>query len=426
VALWAALVTGPAHAAFASAALDKANSTIMMAPALADPARPAPPSNVTACDRPNDDGGAIVVSWTPSPDDNVESGSVTGYVIYRAVAQEGPFQELGLAEAGSSHFIDTDARTGMSYFYQVAAVAGHLLSEPLPTAAASSAPQWLNWERWNLLLIGLLLVGAITYGIRTSRRPPLTAVAAPQGKTAAALPSTLRPLPGLEALDAAINKAAEVDRPVLFVLGSEDLNDIQTLAGLSVLEQVARRTAQQNAPLQVPHFHSLVMTAADDVLQRGYLAAGWPERYDRDANYYVSDEQFGFVAGVSGMMARQKPAACFYFGSFYAESLALAEMGQTIGAVQIAGTGQGSQLPFLLTACDHVLIGEELFAAAAYLSGDPRQLGCLRGQDLGKLLAVGAIGAGCLLATLTALAPSTTLNRITEALMSVFRTGQGG
>jgi hypothetical protein len=86
-------------------------------------------------------------------------------------------------------------------------------------------------------------------------------------------------------------------------------------------------------------------------------------------------------------MVREKPAACFYMGAFYAESLIFAETANTIGAIQIAGTAMPSQLPFFVAACDYVLIGEEFFAASAYLSGEPQQLGSLKGQDVGKFIA---------------------------------------
>ena len=66
-------------------------------------------------------------------------------------------------------------------------------------------------------------------------------------------------------------------------------------------------------------------------------------------------------------MLRDKPAAVFYQGKFYAESLILAETRNSIGAIQIAGTGSSSQILFV-TACDYTLIGEEFYAASAYLS----------------------------------------------------------
>ena len=103
---------------------------------------------------------------------------------------------------------------------------------------------------------------------------------------------------------------------------------------------------------------------------------------------YVTDEQFGYVAAVDGIMVREKPATCFYLGAFFAESLIMAETGHSIEAIQIAGTAMPAQLPFFVAACDYTLIGEELFAASAYLSHEPRQLGSLKGQDVGKVIAM--------------------------------------
>nr|HDM59346.1 hypothetical protein [Bacillota bacterium] len=112
---------------------------------------------------------------------------------------------------------------------------------------------------------------------------------------------------------------------------------------------------------------------------------------------YITDDQFGFAAGVDGIMLREKPATIFFQGAFYAESLILAETGHSIGAIQIAGTAMTSQLPFFVTACDYTLIGEELFAAGAYLTEDPRLMGSLKGQDVAKGLAIAFIIVGAIL-----------------------------
>jgi hypothetical protein len=71
---------------------------------------------------------------------------------------------------------------------------------------------------------------------------------------------------------------------------------------------------------------------------------------------------------------------------FDAESLILAETGNSIGAIQIAGTGSPAQIPFFVTACDYTLIGEEFFTASAYLSNKPELVGSIKGQDIVKLL----------------------------------------
>ena len=141
------------------------------------------------------------------------------------------------------------------------------------------------------------------------------------------------------------------------------------------------------------------MATAREVVKQSYQAAGRPDLFRDDMVYYVTDEQFGYVAALDGFMLREKPAACFYLGAFFAESLVLAETGNSIGAIQVAGTAQPTQLPFFVAACDYTLIGEELFAASAYLSRDLRMLGSLRGQDVGKALAMASIVAGCLLMT---------------------------
>ncbi|MDD3144401.1 MAG: hypothetical protein PHG32_09490, partial [Candidatus Cloacimonetes bacterium] len=116
--------------------------------------------------------------------------------------------------------------------------------------------------------------------------------------------------------------------------------------------------------------------------------------YREDKVFYVTDDQFGFVAGVDGIMLREQPAANFFLGAFWAESLILTETGFGTGAIQTAGTGQPHQIPFFVVSCDYTLIGEELYAASAYISRDPQQLGSLKGHDFGKLLVILLVLAG--------------------------------
>ena len=59
-----------------------------------------------------------------------------------------------------------------------------------------------------------------------------------------------------------------------------------------------------------------------------------------------------------------------------------------IPAIQIAGTGSSSQIPFFVTACDYTLIGEEFYAASAYLSGSQEMFGSIKGQDYIKVICI--------------------------------------
>jgi hypothetical protein len=127
------------------------------------------------------------------------------------------------------------------------------------------------------------------------------------------------------------------------------------------------------------------------------MDAGRPDTYREDNIYFVSDSQFAYVAAVNGVMLRERPAAIFYMGYFYAESLILAETGNSTGAIQIAGTDAEHQLPFFIAACDYTLIGEELYAASAYLAREPLLLGSLKGQDWSKLAIMAAFVVGIIL-----------------------------
>ena len=196
----------------------------------------------------------------------------------------------------------------------------------------------------------------------------------------------LRTIPGLKALEEAVGRATEMGKSVLFVPGISDLDQVETITGLNILCHVAEHTAKYEASLNVPVSKSIVMEAARDICKESYLKSGRPDLYSDDMVHYISDEQFAYAAGVNGIMEREKPAACFYLGKFYAESLILAETGNSIGAIQIAGTGSMAQIPFFVTACDYTLIGEEFFTASAYLSKKPELLGSIKGQDIVKLM----------------------------------------
>ena len=84
-----------------------------------------------------------------------------------------------------------------------------------------------------------------------------------------------------------------------------------------------------------------------------------------DSVQFVSDRQFAFAAGVSGIILREQTAATFFMGEFYAESLIFAETANSIGAIQVASSTENTQTPFFIAACDYVLIGDEFYAGRA-------------------------------------------------------------
>ena len=201
----------------------------------------------------------------------------------------------------------------------------------------------------------------------------------------------LRPIPGLKAVEEAVGRSTEMGKPVLYVPGIMDMDQVETVAGVIVLGHVAKMTARYETSLNVPVSRSIVMKAAREVCHESYMLEGRPDLFHEDMVHYLTDDQFAYAAGVNGIMVREKPDACLYMGKFYAESLILAETGNSIGAIQIAGTASQAQIPFFVTACDYTLIGEEFFAASAYLSQKPELIGGVRGQDMVKVVVISVI-----------------------------------
>ncbi len=374
-------------------------AAFLPAAAQGQTAAPAPPSSVIAVDHDWDDGTRVDLSWTLSTSDS----ALQGYLIRKKAAEDAAFTRVEMVAPGANRFTVDDLTLGKPYLFQVTAVSKDLTESSPAVTSAPVAPtmQWFDGTRFWFLLILVLFCGSVMAFIAVARRGVTLKV---------------RKIAGLEAIDEAVGRATEMGRSCLFVPGIGDMNDMQTIAGMSILARVAKTAAEYNAKIEVPTSHSLVMTAGQETVQAAFLAAGRPDAYNADTIYYVTDEQFGYVAHIQGQMVREKPAACFYMGSFFAESLILAEAGNGIGAIQIAGTAQPAQLPFFVAACDYTLIGEEFFAASAYLSGEPGQIGSLKGQDVGKLIVAAGIIAGVIGETIVALTGSPAIRSMVDYL----------
>ena len=369
------------------------------------------PTSVEVADVAWDGGGFATISWE-IPSEHEAPCGLGGFILLAQAGEDGfwtplegfiTWEQIEAARIEPEDRLEVDANhvtvtvrdldASADYAFRVGVVASHLVEAPFaqpaawtePTATISPAVNWFNGQKSWVFIVGCVVCGFVLFFIRSARK----------GKQL-----FIRKMAGLDAVDEAIGRATEMGRPILYVPGIMDLDNVQTLAGLTILGHTSKMVAEYDTEINVPVARSLVLTAGREVIKQSYLEAGRPDAYNENMVHYLTDAQFGYVAGVNGIIVRDEPATCFYMGAFYAESLILAETGNAAGAIQIAGTAMPSQLPFFVAACDYTLIGEELFAASAYLSKDPKQLGSLKGQDMGKLIAMIAILLGSLMATL--------------------------
>jgi len=345
----------------------------------------SPVTNLKAVDTPNDAGKRIFLSWQKSADDGAGKDNVVGYQIFRSTQPEAGFSVIDSVSKGTELYTDKSVNDGVDYYYIVQATDGTNLSNPIKVGPVHSKGQWFHTGRINVLIVYILCVILVSIFIM-------------QGKRGKEIP--IRPIAGLEAIDEAIGRATEMGKPVLYSPGISNIDVVATIASMNILGSVATKVAEYGTPLIVPCRYPIVMTVAQEVVKESYLSAGHPEAYNEEDIPYVTESQFGYAASVDGIIVREKPAANLFLGRFAAESLILAETGSTVGAIQIAGTDSPIQLAFFIVACDYTLIGEELYAASAYLTKNPEILGSLKAQDWLKIIIVVLIILGGIFATL--------------------------
>jgi hypothetical protein len=382
---------------------------VLIVPAITFAQQPLqPPQDVRAIDTPSDAGGAITLVWSASSYDgpgaryeirmvngepNGTAGSNGAKVIADFPSDTHYMRDAKLpwwtrpADQHDHYYAlrsgkGIELKNGTTYLFTVSAVRGEQRADA-PIVQAIPEPNWVNWNSMNNLLV-VLLFGAVVVGsIYAARRREIF----------------LRRIPGLDAVDEAIGRATELGKPILFLTGAGDMSEPSTLAAAVILGRVSKRVASYETDLLVPHRDPIVMAVCQEITKQAYLEAGKPDIFKEDSNFFITTDQFSYTASVDGLMLRKQPAANFFMGSYFAEALLLTETGASTGAIQIAGTDSDHQLPFFVTTCDYTLIGEELYAASAYLSREPVQVGTLRGQDIGKGIVLGMIVIGTLLAT---------------------------
>ena len=339
--------------------------------AAAAPVGIAPATIASLKDTPYDGGTSIDITWKVSPTEILFPGTVIEYKIMRASSPAGDFSEAGSVPAGTTAFSDGGVEPNKPYRYRIDALSVSAMTSSDVSGPASGIMQWYS-GRTNVLVLVIFCCAAVLIYISIARRR--------KGQV------FVRRIPALDAFDEAIGRATEMGKSILYIPGGLDIDDPQTIASMNILSRVAEKVATYGSKMTIPCNRAMQMSMARETVKESYLRVGKPDDYKEENIRYLTDDQFGYVAGVDGIMMRERPAANFYLGAFYAESLILAETGFSTGAIQIAGTAMIDQLPFFVAACDYTLIGEELYAAGASLSQDPVQLGTIKGQDVAKAL----------------------------------------
>ena len=301
---------------------------VLASPALAEVPITAP-QEVRVFDTPNDGGESLTVQWAPMPWD---SPDIRYQILVGEASIIDPQKLTVISEFPSNSKYVKDVKTAwwtrmvektwhqamvksakgleikddQSYAVAVATIQA---DQRLFSAVQVATPEanWFNWNQLNNLIIGLSFGGLVFYAISYAKRHEIF----------------LRRIPGLDAVDEAIGRATELGKPILYLTGAHDLHDPSTIAAAVILGKVAKRAALYETELMVPHREPITMAVCQEITKQAYLEAGKPDLFKEDANFFITSDQFSYTAAVDGIMLRKKPAANFFMGHYFAESLLL-------------------------------------------------------------------------------------------------------
>jgi len=235
---------------------------------------------------------------------------------------------------------------------------------------------------WVLIILIALLFYWIFTSIRRARR----------GKT-----FYVRRIPGIDAIDNAVGRATEMGRPIVYTPGESGVQNMELYASLGILSYIADRAARLSvkliATVQRPETYPMV----EETIRESYRNAERLDEFRDEDVRFLSQHAAVHAMMTAGIIENEEAATAFFFGLFGYQSLLMTEPGARRGVIQIAGDTGVFQMPFFIASCDYVLIGEELFAASAYVSGDPTIKGSLVAQDRFKLVLLLLVLVGLLL-----------------------------
>lgn len=207
----------------------------------------------------------------------------------------------------------------------------------------------------------------------------------------------IRRVPGLDAIEEAVGRCAEMGRPVMASFGIGGFT-YWTLAGLAILSHVARLSARTGTRIIVPTGGGdqalIVRPVAEEIVKTAYVLEGHEDQYNPDDLPFLSGQQYAYTGGYVGIIQRVRPGAVIMTGSHASEAMNIAETSNSVGAITITSGSYMGNVAVLACASDYILIGEEAPAAGAYLSDDPSQRASIRVQDIFKWIGLAIIIIG--------------------------------
>jgi hypothetical protein len=207
----------------------------------------------------------------------------------------------------------------------------------------------------------------------------------------------LRSIPALTKLYRAVGLGVEDGTRLLVGLGNTSLltrNAASALAGLGLLREVTQKTSVSDKPPVAVAGEAVLALLAQDTLQTGYRLAGAAEFFQPGTGRLAGLTPFSSAAATMPMLADEHVSASALVGHFGVEAALLAETAQRRDVLLIGASDEPAATAALFASSSDVLIGEEVYAPAAYLGRNPSHTASLTMQDILRWLTIAGLLAG--------------------------------
>jgi hypothetical protein len=237
-----------------------------------------------------------------------------------------------------------------------------------------------------MLALGLLALAAILFvGLTFWRRRS---------------PASLRPIDAYERLNRSVGLAVEMGTRLHISLGRGNFLTARggsALAGLAMLRRLSERTSVSDRPPVVTSGDASLAILSQDTLQSGYRAAGAEDQYRFSTGRLTGLTPFSYAVGALSTIHDESVSANIVLGDLGTEAGLLAEAADRENTSLIAASDDLSAQSIFFASSEEPLIGEELFAAGAYVGAGASHEASLHVQDILRWLIILGILIGSLL-----------------------------
>ncbi len=213
-----------------------------------------------------------------------------------------------------------------------------------------------------------------------------------------------RPLRGVAALKHRTEDTVETGQPLHVATGSNVPGTVgasaETIASLLIAQRIAEHIARQGGTMSVSSGDAVAHAAVRGTLHHAYKQSSFISEYRGHEPMLVTHQTpVAYAMGVAQQRTTDPPDASVIVGSYGSEALLIGAEGNDGQFPQLAGTTSFAALPALTLSTEATLVGEELYAAEAYISDAAEPKARLLTHDALRWLIVAIIVVGVHLRT---------------------------